>query len=285
MEIHGLLEEGVSDYDDRRMALLSLLEGDATFVMEKFLMKRLPGGMLPGLTDGGSFFGLGGMAMAALPDAPPVIRDQLVLPYFAGRDFVDAVFKRGGWEAVREAWTRPPESTEQILHPAKYEAREAPRRVKAPRADSSASPGRTLREGVLGEALLRTWLGEGQEAAAEGWGGDAFQCLDVGGRTLLVWRTEWDSAAEASEFLAAARRRLAAFGSARPRQGWEVFTRGDWRLALGARNGGVELVSADAPGTFDAALRALGAAEASRGAVSSITPPPRLLDTPRRGPR
>jgi hypothetical protein len=96
MAIHDLLGEGVSDYDDRRMALLSLLEGDATFVMEKFLMKRLPGGGLSGLGDGGSFFGLGAMASAAVPDAPPVVRDQLVLPYFAGRDFVDAVFKRGG---------------------------------------------------------------------------------------------------------------------------------------------------------------------------------------------
>jgi hypothetical protein len=268
MAIHDLLGEGVSDYDDRRMALLSLLEGDATFVMEKFLMKRLPGGGLSGLGDGGSFFGLGAMASAAVPDAPPVVRDQLVLPYFAGRDFVDAVFKRGGWDGVRAAWARPPGSTEQILHPEKYASGEAPRRVLAP----SAGAGRVVREGVLGEALVRTWLGEGSDRAAAGWGGDAFRCLDVGGRTLLVWRSEWDSPAEASEFLAAARHRMSSLGTPVAREGWDVVARGDSRFALGFRNGGVELVSADAPGTFDRALRTLGRADKAVRGVSGLTP-------------
>jgi hypothetical protein len=211
------------------------------------------------------------MAGAALPDAPPVVRDQLVLPYFAGRDFVDAAFKRGGWDGVRAAWSRPPASTEQVLHPQKYEAGEAPRRVLAPTTWSGGASGRTLREGVLGEALVRTWLGEGSDSAAAGWGGDAFRCLDVGGRTLLVWRSEWDSPAEASEFLAAARRRLASVGTPVAREGWDVVTRGDWRFALGARNGGVELVSADAPAAFDSTLRGLGRADRTARDVSAVT--------------
>lgn len=258
MGVHDLLDDAVSDYDDRSLALLSLLEGDATFVMERFLLKRLPGGeeALSGLSEG--FFGLGAMGAAAVPGAPPVVRDQLVLPYFAGRDFVRALFKQGGWEAVKAAWSRPPASTEQVLHPEKYRSLEAPRPV----AVAPTPPGaHLLREGVLGEALLRTFLGEGNEAAAAGWGGDAYRCLDVGGRTLLLWRSEWDSPAEAEEFLAAARRRLGALGPGREREGWEVFARGEWRFALGRRRGGVELVSSDAPGTFDAALRAAGRAE------------------------
>ena len=150
MNVHGLLDESLSDYDDRPLALLSLLEGDATFVMERFLVKRLPGDGLADLEGGGGFFGLGAMAAAAVPGAPPVVRDQLVLPYFAGRDFVQALYKRGGWAAVRAAWSRPPASTEQVLHPEKYESGEAPRPVKAPAGPSGA---RLLREGVLGEAL------------------------------------------------------------------------------------------------------------------------------------
>jgi hypothetical protein len=268
MGVHDLLDEGVSDYDDRRMALLSLLEGDATFVMERFLLRRLPEGGL-GLTENGSFFGLGAMAAASLPDAPPVVRDQLVLPYFAGRDFVEAAFKRGGWEAVKAAWARPPASTEQVLHPGKYEGGEPPRLVVPPAGPARA---RVLRDGVLGEALLRTWLGEGNEAAAAGWGGDAFRAMDVSGRTLLLWRSEWDAPQEAVEFLAAARRRLSALGAPASREGWQVFVRGEWRFALGARSGGVELVSADGPAVFDAALRKLGRAEVAGRDVSGLTP-------------
>src|SRR4029453_10479707 len=43
MDTHEALPPDVGDFDDRRMALLSLLEGDATLVMERFLMRRLPG--------------------------------------------------------------------------------------------------------------------------------------------------------------------------------------------------------------------------------------------------
>jgi hypothetical protein len=270
MGVYEMLDETVSDYDDRSLALLSLLEGDATFVMERFLLRRLPGGEegLAALGEGGGFFGLGAMAAAAVPGAPPVVRDQLVLPYFAGRDFVQVLFKQGGWEAVKAAWSRPPASTEQVLHPEKYRSLEAPRVVVAPAGPPEA---RLLREGVLGEALLRTFLGEGSEAAAAGWGGDGFRCFDVGGRTLLYWRSEWDSPAEAEEFLTAARRRLAGLSPARERDGWEVFARGQWRFALGRREGGVELISADGPGTFDAALRRAGRAEGFP-AVSRLTP-------------
>ena len=256
MNVHALVEDGVSDYDDRQLALLSLLEGDATFVMERFLTKRLPGEGLGALADGGGVFGLGAMATAAVPGAPPVVRDQLVLPYFAGRDFVQALFKRGGWDAVRAAWSRPPASTEQVLHPEKYQAGEAPRAVRPPAGPAGA---RLLREGVLGEALIRTWLGEGSDSAAAGWGGDAFACFDVDGRTLLVWRSEWDSEGEAAEFLAAARKRLASMGTGAPaeRGGYWVVARGERRFALGARAGGVEFVSADAAGVFDRAVSGL----------------------------
>ena len=254
MNVHALVDEGASDYDDRQLALMSLLEGDATFVMERFLMKRLPGDGLGALSDGSGVFGLGAMSAAAVPGAPPVVRDQLVLPYFAGRDFVQALYGGGGWEAVRAAWSRPPASTEQVLHPEKYRSGEGPRRVRTPSGPSGA---RLLREGVLGEALVRTWLGEGNEAAAAGWGGDAFACFDVNGRTLLVWRSEWDDDAEAAEFLAAARKRLGAMGTASERGGFLVVTRGEERFALGRSTSGIEFVSADAAALFDHAVSGL----------------------------
>jgi hypothetical protein len=75
VDVESVLPESVGDFDDRRMALMSLLEGDATLVMERFLLSRIPGASAT-LGDAS------GMSLPAPPvgDAPPVVRDQLVLP-------------------------------------------------------------------------------------------------------------------------------------------------------------------------------------------------------------
>jgi hypothetical protein len=250
-DLHAILPESIGDFDDRRLAFVSVLEGDATLVMERFLIRRLAGG------EGESDIPPFSMPTPPMPDVPPVLRDQLLLPYFAGRDFAQSLQKKGGWGALKEAWGRPPESTEQVLHPEKYEAREAPRPVDlayAPRG------GRAINDGVLGEVLIRTFLGEGaSEAAAAGWGGDRYRVWDVAGKTLLVWRSVWDSAEDAREFLAAAQARLGGTHAAQgSRRGFRVFGSPPWRFGLAERASGIDLVSSDDGVAFEAALEALG---------------------------
>ena len=65
----------MGDFDDRRLAFVSLLEGDATLVMERFLMKRLSGSMLGGASDMSQL----SWPTPPVPGVPPVVRDQLVL--------------------------------------------------------------------------------------------------------------------------------------------------------------------------------------------------------------
>jgi hypothetical protein len=109
---------------------------------------------------------------------------------------------------------------------------------------------------VLGEALTRTLLGEGSDAAAAGWGGDLYQVWDVGGRTLVVWRTEWDTAAEGREFHEAAIRRFTrSHGKARRRHGADLFGRSGWSVGIAAREARVTLVAGDDAGIFTAALK------------------------------
>jgi len=255
-EVHRMLPDSVGDYDDRRLAYLSLLEGDATLVMERFLLRRLPGGEeLVGA--GGAESSLAGMSLPGteLPGAPPVVRDQLVLPYLVGRDFALAVQKRGGWSALREAWGRPPASTEQVLHPERFFSGEAPRAV----ALSLAPPGgRLLGEGVVGELLLRTWLGEGQEAAAGGWGGDRFQVFDVRGKTLLIWRLVWDSPQDGEEFETAALARLRRWGQPLAARGeLRAFQGGPWQVLFGRRAGGFDYAATDDPALLDLVAKGL----------------------------
>lgn len=247
-DLHAAVPDAVGDFDDRRIAFMSLLEGDATLVMERFMARRLGREPAAGATGG-----LGWPAVI-LPDTPPVLRDQLLAPYLAGRDFAEAVFRAGGWPALRRAWDAPPSSTEQVLHPEKFLAGERPRAVELRYAPRGA---RVLSEGVLGETLTRTLLGDGSERAAAGWGGDAFRAFDVEGRTLLVWKSEWDDAAEAEEFHAALGARLdRTHGARRSEGGALVFARGRWEAGIRISRGTVTLVRADDRVAFRAALAA-----------------------------
>jgi hypothetical protein len=252
-DLHTHLDGDVSDFDDRRLAWTSLLEGDATLVMERFVRQRL--GALGVAVEGGEAdpSTLEASGLFDVPGAPPVVRDQLVEPYLAGLTFARAIWARGGSAAMREAWKNPPESTEQVLHPEKFFALEKPRRV----VPSAAAPAgaRLVSEGVLGELLLRTLVEEGGGPATEGWGGDTWHLWDVRGRTALAWRSEWDSAQDAAEFHAALRARLRRRGEPVWRSGWEVFPAGSGTRTAARRTGdAVELASADDDDLLDALI-------------------------------
>jgi hypothetical protein len=252
-DLHSVLDADVSDFDDRRLAWTSLLEGDATLVMERFVRLRL-GALGVAVGSEADTAALGAPGLFDVPGAPPVVRDQLVEPYLAGLAFARTLWTRGGSAAMRQAWKRPPDSTEQVLHPGKYFARERPRSVEP----SVRPPGgsRLVSRGVLGEMLLRTLVEEGGGPATEGWGGDSWRLWDVRGRTALAWRSEWDLAKDAAEFHAALRARLARRGAPEWRWGWEVFPAGSGnRLAARLAGDAVELVSADDDALLDRLVR------------------------------
>jgi hypothetical protein len=243
-ELHGALPGDLSDFDDRRLAWLCLLEGDATLVMERFVRLRL--GAPEASTGGGAGSALGAQGLDAaglldVPGAPEVVRDHLVQPYVAGAAFARAVWERVGPHGMRAAWASPPESTEQVLHPAKYFEREAPSAVEPPALPRGS---RRLSEGVLGEILLRSLLGRGEEAAAAGWGGDAWRLADTGRGTALSWRSAWDTERDAVEFEQSLRERFVRrHGAARAGSGF--------RFAIRRRGTSVDLASTDDPAAFE----------------------------------
>ena len=216
-DLHALLTGSECDFDDRRLAILSLYEGDATLVMERFLRARLGslGGLAAGV-DAGERRGGGGAGSAralrraggAGGRARPA---RAALRRRAGTGAC-ALEQRAGPAALREAWANPPASTEQVLHPELFFRREAPRAV-SPRVAPPAGA-TLLSEGVLGELLLRTLLEEGRQEAASGWGGDGWRLWDVRGRTVLAWRSEWDTLPRAVAFHDALRAALRATAGA-----------------------------------------------------------------------
>jgi len=215
-----------SDYDDRRLAALSLLEGDATLLMEKYMTAGLgeASSLLGDLSRGGGLSGMDSRAMAemfagpALRGAPAVVREQLVVPYLDGHALAAEIFRRGGFKLLNEKLKTPPRSMEQVLHPEKYlDQRDEPVPVAEPTPVGGTA---SESQGRLGELFVRVLLAsavpavEAQRAAA-GWGGDAYSLWrDEAGQYRLAWRTVWDTESDAKEFYQAlARLAGARFGT------------------------------------------------------------------------
>src|SRR5205085_2660255 len=143
----------------------------------------------------------------SLDTAPLAIREALIFPYKNGLSFVAALRRRNPWSAVDAAFAKPPKSTEQIMHPERYLADDAPGPVEidAP----AALPGYKLAHstvwGELGFSLLLRSLGVDPATAAtaaEGWGGDRAVVFarpneHRANKAVGIARTEWDSEVDA----------------------------------------------------------------------------------------
>jgi len=201
---------------DSATARQALVEGDATLTMLNALL-GFPIEEVPGADDMlETALGASGTWMAAgseelLAEAPPFIRETLLFSYMQGNLFCVSVRRKGGQKLLDHAFrSDPPRSSEQILHPEKWHGRrDDPVVIEWPNL-SRALPGFTkAAEGEMGELAIRILLREALKnearatAAAAGWGGDRFAVYENGGRRLLAWITEWDSAADADELVAA----------------------------------------------------------------------------------
>src|SRR3989440_12897217 len=112
---------------DAELAAHALIEGDATLAMALYVANN-PLRALAFLKSLGST----GLPSEELDKAPRALRETLLFPYQDGEKWVNALYKRGGWNEVSQAFTTLPQSTEQILHPEKYFAHEAPVMVTLP---------------------------------------------------------------------------------------------------------------------------------------------------------
>jgi hypothetical protein len=194
----------------RCQAIRALVEGDATLVMNQWweqyanpqdyidiLNYRPPAQTLP----------------EQFP--PPYVLRDSQFPYVEGLAFVEALYARGRWARVNQAFSDPPESTEQILHPSKYFAGEAPVPMAETSMDNVLGPDwRLLESNSLGEWMTYLLLAYGADVdaqvddaaartAANGWGGDRYQVYynDTTDQIILAARWAWDTQADANGFI------------------------------------------------------------------------------------
>jgi hypothetical protein len=137
---------------------------------------------------------------------PPLLTETFIFRYREGARFVEAVRRSRGERGVDALFQRPPLSTEQILHPEKYEAGEAPREVRLNEEAFAASGWQNVTSTPFGEVGVRGLLMAGVSErdatrAAAGWGGDrAFLFESASHAPLFVWKTVWDKPLDAEEF-------------------------------------------------------------------------------------
>jgi hypothetical protein len=189
--------------DDASTARMAVMEGQATWLMMEVMAQRSG----QSLTRSPVMVELMGAASRetmlsqypVLSKAPLYIQASLLFPYTSGLRFQNAVVEKQGKTGFSQVFQQPPASTQQIMHPERYLAREDPLQVKVP---TMAVPKNwnILTEGTVGEfdhsIILEQYLSKTEaDELAPHWRGGQLTLIQ-GKRDkdiVLLYASEWDS--------------------------------------------------------------------------------------------
>jgi hypothetical protein len=287
-DLLGIDLEGRHHLDgDAERARLALVEGDAALTAVEVDDPR------GALTGGHGLSALTGELGASGAGAAAWLRVTAAFAHGDGLAFVARVRARRPWSAVDAIWADPPQSSEQVLHPEKYDARDRPVVLPAPDLRAAAEGFRDAASDVLGELGVRTWLASAvpatiAERAAAGWGGDRATLFvpiaesppDAGTAPgpFVTWSTGWDDVTDAEDFAREAAVVLAAEAGdpeATLDDPHRFVVRGHGEVYALAWRGNAVALLVGAPESALAALDDL---------VGGTEPPPRKKPSPRPSP-
>jgi len=220
-EIDSLLDEADGG-NDREAAVGAVIEGSGMIVMMSFVIDATRSGQIPASAIIDLQESEAGQA-EKLKAAPQYVQRSVVGSYILGQLFLlqgnlSALTHGIRPQDLDRAFTEPPASTEQILHPEKYwdrTQRDDPRDIDLPDFSDSLGKGWSQRtSGVLGELIVAIVTGSEEidptspatdhytNEAAAGWGGDRWYLYSDGDRRATLLATLWDSERDAEEFQA-----------------------------------------------------------------------------------
>jgi len=199
---------------DQQIAVMALVEGDATFVMLDHQHGRDPARAGQDTMIANSDVAVDLTLSLPMPGAekftkaPLFYQKSFLFPYLGGAEFISHLRLYGeNWETVNRAYRELPTSTEQIFHPTRflYSSRtaEIPDFSGLP---SNFGPWVKVVDETGGEFLLRVFLEhygvEDYKVAADGWNGDRIRVFrnKQDGALAFYWMIRWDSQEEAEEF-------------------------------------------------------------------------------------
>lgn len=212
-DLDSLGIEVETDYDniDPLLGVLALVEGDATFVMNQYMMDKSKEDPLKASLQI-LFQGMESGGLAFPPGTPEILQAELLYPYTAGAGFVGTLYQHGGWEKIDEAYAvgHRPLSSEQILHPESYLNGDIPLDVTLADVTTLSADWEPVINRTMGEFYLRQYLVTQlpfsvAKLAAAGWGGDRYRIYYNAGTGQHAWvmKIVWDTVNDADEFAAA----------------------------------------------------------------------------------
>ncbi|MFN3199901.1 MAG: hypothetical protein ACE366_16005 [Bradymonadia bacterium] len=213
------MSESTKHDDDMAVALSSLVEGSAMVVM---LWSRQPDSF-EALTSAAGAQAIESMLSSLEPEdlaaasgdafkkAPLILQTQMVYPYLSGLTMCLKLIRGKGWAAIDAAYTDPPISSEQVLHPERYLNRKTdpPLKVDFSEHPPGVDPTTRTAQNTLGELSIRVLLNAEADqgvSAADGWDGDGYIVYGTGEKARLLWLSVWENADEATAFEQALRR-------------------------------------------------------------------------------
>jgi hypothetical protein len=194
--------------DDQAMARMAVMEGQASWLMAAYASKKLTGT----ITNLTRYFdpsaAMNEQAAASYPvfaHAPMYVRESLVFPYAEGMRFEQALYQTDGQRSFAEVFRRPPDSTQQVIHPDRYRRGGIPESPVSPKLPAGY---KRILDGTLGEfdyrVLLSAWgdKKEGHEAASH-LTGSTYQTGESKGAKAdaITFASTWDSPENARRFL------------------------------------------------------------------------------------
>jgi hypothetical protein len=209
------LEIDAEGHDDRGLARIAFVEGDATVTMFAWALVHLTPSELREITS---------MPPPDTTGIPSWLVEQTaIFPYTEGLLWAGTLAGdpfSPNFAEIDAAYADPPDSTEQIVDLTKWEAREEPIGVEGPDLAAALGDGwAEVDDTPIGQAFMRMMLeyhGTSRDAAmaaTAGWGGDRVVVATGPDDAFAVaWRLAWDTPDDADEFVEAYRTAISGLG-------------------------------------------------------------------------
>lgn len=201
--------DDASENDDENLARTAVVEGEASWLMIAYNLKIAGQPIQPTAEMLKTFTDSGGQSTDGYPvlrQSPLYVRASLLFPYSDGTSFFDAVYRKEGKKAFADVFEHPPADSAQILHPDRYFGNVKATKPELPALTSERNE-YEISEGSVGEfdhrVLLEQYIGRKEAIAlAPHLKGGDFKIIGRGKnhRPVLLYASEWDSSANASEF-------------------------------------------------------------------------------------
>ncbi|MEF8799525.1 MAG: Hvo_1808 family surface protein [Halolamina sp.] len=217
--VHALQDQRFTflrgDTHDSGIAGTSVTEGDASYVEQRYEERCGANWSCVDRPEQSSG--------ADIADRNLGVYVTIYAPYSDGPAFIHDIYQRGGWNAVNQLYSQPPETTEQLIDPERYPD-DGPETVQVPdrsgenwqRYGGAERVGESSTYAMLWfqRGLNRSTFSEESDPysrynytaeATDGWAGDTFVTYRNGDAGGYVWKLRWESRDDAVEFASAYR--------------------------------------------------------------------------------